>query len=83
ILDGDNDLRVQVKDPTDTSYHARGKQTFKRGGIWYTPQSGIWQTVWLEEVCEGYIESIKLTPDIDTDELHIEIKRNGGSQYDE
>ncbi|MBR5441338.1 MAG: glycoside hydrolase family 2 [Clostridia bacterium] len=77
ILDGENDLRLEVKDPTDTSYHARGKQTFKRGGIWYTPQSGIWQTVWLEEVCEGYIESIKLTPDIDADELRIEINYNG------
>ncbi len=77
ILDGENDLRLAVKDPTDTSYHARGKQTFKRGGIWYTPQSGIWQTVWLEEVCEGYIESIKLTPDIDADELRVEINYNG------
>ena len=79
ILDGENDLRLAVKDPTDTSYHARGKQTFKRGGIWYTPQSGIWQTVWLEEVCESYIESIKLTPDIDADELRIEVNYNGKS----
>lgn len=77
ILDGENDLRVEVKDPTDTSYHARGKQTFKRGGIWYTPQSGIWQTVWLEEVCDGYIESIKITPDIDADELRVEVNYNG------
>lgn len=77
ILDGENDLRVEVKDPTQTGTQARGKQTFKRGGIWYTPQSGIWQTVWIEEVCEGYIESVKLTPDIDYDELKIEINYNG------
>ena len=77
ILDGENDLRVIVTDPTDTGTQARGKQTFKRGGIWYTPQSGIWQTVWLEEVCEGYIESIKLTPDIDNDEITVEVKYNG------
>lgn len=77
ILDGENDLRLEVKDPTQTGSQARGKQTFKRGGIWYTPQSGIWQTVWIEEVCEGYIESIKLTPDIDNDELQVEIKYNG------
>ena len=77
ILDGENDLRLEVKDPTQTGSQARGKQTFKRGGIWYTPQSGIWQTVWIEEVCEGYIESIKLTPDIDNDELQIEVKYNG------
>ena len=77
ILDGENDLRLEVKDPTQTGSQARGKQTFKRGGIWYTPQSGIWQTVWIEEVCEGYIESIKITPDIDNDELQIEVKYNG------
>ena len=77
ILDGENDLRVIVTDPTDTGTQARGKQTFKRGGIWYTPQSGIWQTVWLEEVCEGYIEAIKLTPDIDNDEITVEVKYNG------
>lgn len=77
ILDGENDLRVTVKDPSNEGTQARGKQTFKRGGIWYTPQSGIWQTVWLEEVCEGYIESIKLTPDIDNDEIKIEINYNG------
>ena len=50
VFDGENDLRVEVKDPTQTGTQARGKQTFKRGGIWYTPQSGIWQTVWIEEV---------------------------------
>ena len=73
ILNGENDLRVTVTDPTDTGSQARGKQTFNRGGIWYTPQSGIWQTVWLEEVPYDYITDIKLTPDIDNDELNIEV----------
>ncbi len=73
ILNGENDLRVTVTDPTDTGSQARGKQTFNRGGIWYTPQSGIWQTVWLEEVSYDYITDIKLTPDIDNDELNIEV----------
>ncbi|MBE6803164.1 MAG: glycoside hydrolase family 2 [Ruminococcaceae bacterium] len=77
VMDGENDLRLEVKDPTQTGTQARGKQTFKRGGIWYTPQSGIWQTVWIEEVCDSYIESIKLTPDIDYDELRIEVNYNG------
>lgn len=79
VLDGENDLRLEVKDPTETGTQARGKQTFKRGGIWYTPQSGIWQTVWIEEVCASYIESVKLTPDIDYDELKIEVNYNGNS----
>lgn len=73
ILNGENDLRVTVTDPTDTGSQARGKQTFNRGGIWYTPQSGIWQTVWLEEVSYDYITDIKLTPDIDNDELKVEV----------
>ena len=73
ILNGENDLRVTVTDPTDTGSQARGKQTFNRGGIWYTPQSGIWQTVWLEEVSYDYITNIKLTPDIDNDELKVEV----------
>ena len=73
ILDGANDLRLTVKDPSNTGIGARGKQTFKRGQIWYTPQSGIWQTVWLEEVCEDYISAIKLTPDIDENTLTIEL----------
>ncbi len=77
VLDGENDLRVSVKDPSNDGSQARGKQTFKRGGIWYTPQSGIWQTVWIEEVPRDYIESVKLTPDIDKDELNIEVKYTG------
>ena len=48
IVDGENEIEVIVTDPSDTGTQARGKQTTKRGGIWYTPQSGIWQTVWLD-----------------------------------
>ncbi len=42
------EIRVVVRDPTDTGHLSRGKQRLARGGIWYTPQSGIWQTVWIE-----------------------------------
>ena len=73
ILDGENDLRLTVTDPSETGVQARGKQTSKRGQIWYTPQSGIWQTVWLEEVPENYVTSVKLTPDIDEGTLKIEL----------
>ena len=55
-------LTVIVKDPTDTKEQERGKQKLKRGGIWYTPQSGIWQTVWMEKVDKAYIESIRIVP---------------------
>lgn len=56
LIEGENRLRVAVEDPSDTSYHARGKQNLEAGGIYYTAQSGIWQTVWLESVPERYIK---------------------------
>ncbi len=68
------DIIVKVIDKTDTSYHSRGKQKLKHGGIWYTPQSGIYLPVWLESVSNGYFEDIKLTPDIDNSILKIHIR---------
>ncbi|MBP1324860.1 hypothetical protein JOF28_000092 [Leucobacter exalbidus] len=55
-------LRVRVRDVTDQSYRSRGKQSLNRGGIWYTPQSGIWQTVWLESVAEAHVERLQIRP---------------------
>ncbi len=74
FLDKENYLTMEVTDPSDTGFQQRGKQKLKRGGIFYTPQSGIWQTVWLESVVDNYIENIKITPDIDTSSVNIEIK---------
>ena len=61
ISDGENQLYVWVKDNLDLNY-PYGKQTKNRGGMWYTPVSGIWQTVWLESVPEKHIEKLKITP---------------------
>ncbi len=63
VKEGNNLLSVKV---TDTLHHdlAWGKQCYKRGGMWYTPVSGIWQSVWLEEVPNQYIESVRVTPDL-------------------
>ena len=58
-------LTVRVQDPSDTSWHAKGKQKLKRGGMFYTAQSGIWQTVWMEEVPSVYISSVLAKPDWD------------------
>ena len=65
------DIVLRVIDLSDTSYHSRGKQKLKRGGIWYTPQSGIYLPVWMESVSDGYIKEIKMTPDIDEGVLYI------------
>lgn len=72
-LKEENVLIVDVTDTSDTSYHSRGKQKIDRGGIWYTPQSGIYYPVWLESVSEEYIENIKFTPDIDNEEIIVNI----------
>ena len=50
VTEGENRIIVKVTDPTDLGPQARGKQSLKHGGIWYTPSSGIWQTVWMESV---------------------------------
>lgn len=65
IKEGTNRLDVIVTDPTDTLSQPRGKQKLKNGGIFYTPISGIWQSVWLETVPRGYVKSITIDTDID------------------
>jgi len=62
---GDNTLRVRVWDPTDDGCQPRGKQVNNPEVIWYTPVTGIWQTVWLEAVPQHYIRSVVTTPDLD------------------
>ncbi|MCW7482813.1 glycoside hydrolase family 2 protein [Leptospira kanakyensis] len=76
IKNGKNKIQVKVTDPTDMGVQSRGKQKLKRGGIWYTPQSGIWQTVWLESVSNDYVKDIKITPNIDTKSVEIIITTN-------
>ena len=76
IETGTNLLTVKVWDKSETSYHSRGKQKLNRGGMFYTAQSGIWQTVWLEWVPETYIEKVRITPLVDDKEIKVEIKMN-------
>lgn len=68
-----NELIVAVKDLSDTSYHSKGKQKLNAGGMFYTAQSGIWQTVWLEKVPETYIKEIKTVPDIEEKIIRIKV----------
>ncbi len=67
-----NELVVAVSDPTDAGTQPRGKQVRKPGGIWYTPTSGIWQTVWLEPVNAAYITALKISPDVDKKAVTVE-----------
>lgn len=77
LINGENELVVSIWDPTDTYGQERGKQSLKPGGIFYTPSSGIWQTVWIEPVPQNYIMSYRLTPDIDNSEISINIETGG------
>lgn len=76
IKQGDNLLQVEVKDFSDTSYHSRGKQKLERGGMWYTAQSGIWQTVWMECVPENYIRDLKIVPQYDDGIVELKVLTN-------
>ena len=71
LIDGENSIKVVVKDDADSDVYGRGKQTYKRGGIWYTATSGIWQTVFLESLPTTYIKSVKLTPNYDEKTLTV------------
>lgn len=73
---GKNTVMVRVWDPTDHGYQPRGKQVSRPEGIWYTPVTGIWQTVWLEPVSESYIQDLRITPDIDRSLLFVQAAVN-------
>jgi hypothetical protein len=76
IAEGTNLLSLKVTDVSETSYHSRGKQRLKRGGMFYTAQSGIWQTVWMEWVPDIYITSLKITPNVDQASVSLIIQLN-------
>lgn len=75
---GTNELVIKVLDPTDDAAQPRGKQVREPNGIWYTPVSGIWQTVWLEPVPATSIAGLKITPDLDRGVVRVEVARRGG-----
>jgi beta-galactosidase/beta-glucuronidase len=75
-LNGTNTIKVKVWDPTDRGFQPRGKQVNRPEGIWYTPVTGIWQTVWLEPVPETYIKDLKVTPNIDNNTLLVDAITN-------
>ncbi len=88
VCDGENELYVKVRDDLSGLY-PYGKQKYDRGGMWYTPISGIWQTVWIESVPEKYIKSIKVIPTVNNvkiivkgGELHKLLTLEGGGAYE-
>ncbi|GAB3927407.1 glycoside hydrolase family 2 protein [Mucilaginibacter myungsuensis] len=80
---GHQEIKLSVWDPTDDGPQPRGKQVKKPNGIWYTPVTGIWQTVWLEAVGNTYIASTKQTPDIDAKTLTVSANITGAQAGDQ
>lgn len=78
--EGKNQLEVRVFDDLSSVY-PYGKQRKKRGGMWYTPISGIWQTVWLESVPYLYIKDLKVTPDLNGIDLQIHTNQKSNASY--
>ena len=76
---GEQELVVAVFDPTDEFGQPRGKQVSKPEGIWYTPVTGIWQTVWLEPVPAASVERLMMTPDVAGRALRITVHGRGTS----
>lgn len=71
---GKQEIAVRIWDPSDDGPQPRGKQVKNPNGIWYTPVTGIWQTVWLEAVPKTYIAHTKQTPDVDAQKLTVMAK---------
>jgi hypothetical protein len=71
---GDQEVVVSVWDPSDAGPQPRGKQVLKPRSIWYTPTSGIWQTVWLEPLPTQAIDRLKITPDADAGSVAIDAR---------
>ncbi|MCA9216477.1 MAG: hypothetical protein KDB27_25585 [Planctomycetales bacterium] len=76
---GENEIVLKVVDATDApgKYQLRGKQRANNSGIWYTPVSGIWQTVWLEEVPKTFIQSLKITPSLGPNQIVLQTNVSG------
>ncbi|HPY29630.1 MAG TPA: glycoside hydrolase family 2 TIM barrel-domain containing protein [Verrucomicrobiota bacterium] len=74
---GQQEILVAVWDPTDAGPQPRGKQVRNPHGIWYTPTSGIWQTVWLEPVSRAHLQDLKITPNLDESSVTIEARGLG------
>jgi beta-galactosidase/beta-glucuronidase len=82
LKNGNQEIVVKVWDPSNKGPQPRGKQVTNPEGIWYTPVTGIWQTVWLEPVSKTYVSHIRTTPDIDNSLLSLEAAVQGASYGD-
>ncbi len=82
LVKGEQKLVVKVWDPSDKGFQPRGKQVNDPRGIWYTPVTGIWQTVWIEPVEKAYITHLKIVPNIDGGNVSVFAATEGTTSAD-
>jgi len=75
--EGPQEIIVGVFDPSDQGDQPRGKQVLKPHSIWYTPTTGIWQTVWLEPVAPDHIGDLLIVPDVSAKRVQVTVKSTG------
>lgn len=78
--DGEQEIHVQVFDPTDKGFQPTGKQRLEQKGIWYTPISGIWQTVWLEPVPKSHVQRLNFSALPRSNEIEVVVDGVGGAK---
>ncbi|SDE66923.1 Glycosyl hydrolases family 2, TIM barrel domain [Mucilaginibacter pineti] len=79
LRDGENEIVVKVLDPSDQGVGPHGKQVLNPANIYYTPSSGIWQTIWMEVVPGDAISSLTITPDIDKGVVNVTVNSAASS----
>jgi beta-galactosidase/beta-glucuronidase len=82
LVKGDQKLTVKVWDPSDKGFQPRGKQVERPQSIWYTPVTGIWQTVWIEPVEAAHISHLKTIPNIDGGNISVLAATEGTTSMD-
>jgi hypothetical protein len=82
LRDGENTVVVRVRDVSEGRGPSSGKQRLARGGIWYTAQAGIWQTVWVEVLPEEHVQGLVLTPLLEEQALEVTVQAGGPGRAD-
>lgn len=76
------DITLRIKDKTRQSTHLIGKQSEQRGGIWYTPQSGVWQTIWLESYALTHLSGVKIHTNYDEETVLFILDKSGSGEVE-
>ena len=82
LKSGEQQLVVKVLDATDNGEQPRGKQVSNPSGIWYTPVTGIWQSVWMEPVHTEAVTSYLAVPDVDAGTVDVTVFADGTEKGD-